>query len=184
MGRIFDIGVGLVAGASLAGAGLLHNHSTAAAILLAIGVVGIALVAFDIGRSRGLRARHLSHLDDTGGSWDGLNKLRERRYGDQRGLFLVHSWAPSKTPGQVADVTVHLAQHGPGPLESGRVAAVEYTFGPKFDHHAVTKENGHDGFATTVSLWAPMLCVARVNFSDGSPPLILDRYLTFERVPA
>jgi len=160
-------------------AGYLHSHVVAVVALLVISAVCIALIAFDVGSDRA--ARKLATAGNTvGGSWDGLNKYRERLYADRQGLFLVHSWVPSEDPEQVADVTVALAQHGPGPLASGRVAAVEYAFGPKFEHHSVTREHGHDGFAVTVSMWGQMLCVARVNFTDGTPPLILERYITFE----
>lgn len=112
--------------------------------------------------------------------WDSLDRRRVQLYTERQGLFLVHEWCRSSAPGQVADVTVYIKQHGPGPLTSGRIAAVEYTFGPKFEHHSVTRQNAHEGFATTVSMWGPMLCLARVNFIDGSEPLILERYINFD----
>ncbi len=37
-----------------------------------------------------------------------LEKIRLQRYQDQKGLFLVHTWRPSMTPGQVADIVIWL----------------------------------------------------------------------------
>ena len=54
-------------------------------------------------------------------SWEEREKRRCKIYEDQKGLFLVHSWRPSKTPGQVADIVISLAQHGNGPLIEGKV---------------------------------------------------------------
>jgi hypothetical protein len=30
-----------------------------------------------------------------------------------------------------------------------------------------------------VSMWAPMLCLAKVYFTDNRPPFILERYVNF-----
>ena len=40
-----------------------------------------------------------------------LEDLRISKYEENRGVFLVHSWRPSKTPGQVADIAIYLRQH-------------------------------------------------------------------------
>jgi len=117
----------------------------------------------------------------SGSNWNDLNQYRELRYSSNRGLFLVHTWSPSKVAGQVADVVVHLIQHRDGPLTFGKVAAVEYTFGPKFDDHSVTKSiSTANGFAMETSMWGPMLCVAKVSFNDGTDPLLLERYIDFD----
>lgn len=63
-------------------------------------------------------------------SAESLEAERERRYGANRGLFLVHTWRPSDQEGQAVDVKVQLVQHGPGPLKVGTVKSVTYTFGP------------------------------------------------------
>lgn len=113
-------------------------------------------------------------------SWEQLNVLRVARYQATRGLFLAHSWLPSETDGQVADVRLHLLQHGHGPLTDGTIKAVEYTLGPKFSAHSIVRNNPEDGFALDVSMWGPMLCLAKVYFDDSSMPILLDRYVDFD----
>jgi hypothetical protein len=61
-----------------------------------------------------------------------LEKWRISRYERNLGLFLIHTWRPSRTKGQVADVVIQLHQHGStGPLIKGDVEKVEYNLGPK-----------------------------------------------------
>jgi hypothetical protein len=112
--------------------------------------------------------------------WSGLEEIRRGTYEKQRGMFLVHTWRPSQTPGQVADVVLRLWQHGPGPLTSGGVRAVTYDLGPHFDPHTATQTNGVANFRDEVSAWAPMLCLAKVDFNDGHEPITLTRYVDFE----
>jgi hypothetical protein len=95
-------------------------------------------------------------------SWLALNNERIARYEHNRGLFLVHDWRPSAEPGQVVDVEVRLAQHGEGPLTNDEVYAVEYTLGPRFSNHSLVANNADEGFKIEVSMWGPMLCIARV----------------------
>src|SRR5688500_9510193 len=109
-----------------------------------------------------------------------MNDLRLARYEATRGLFLVHTWKRSSDPQQVADVTIQLCQHGDGPLGNGTVQAVEYTLGPKFTDHSLVRTDPTEGFQLTVSMWGPMLCVANVHFSDGAPPLLLERYINID----
>ena len=94
--------------------------------------------------------------------------------------FLIHTWRPSSVEGQVADVVIQLSQHGRGPLSSGKVASVEYTLGPHFETHTLVKTNPRNNFPLDLSLYGPMLCLAKVTFSDGRPSLTLKRYINFE----
>jgi hypothetical protein len=113
-------------------------------------------------------------------SWEELNAARIKRYEETRGLFLVHSWRPSQAEGQVVDVVIRLCQHGEGPMSRGEIKAVEYTLGPKFSNHSLVCTDASDGFALEVSMWGPMLCLAKVYLTDDRPPLLLERYLNFD----
>jgi hypothetical protein len=107
-----------------------------------------------------------------------LEQVRVRRYEKYQGVFLVHSWRPSRQPGQAADIVLALLQHGDGPLKAGRVDHVEYSLGPKFFRDTVVKRNRDECFRLEVSVYAPMLCVARVHLTDGSS-FDLERYADF-----
>ncbi len=91
----------------------------------------------------------------------------------------VHTWRPSEVPGQEADIAITLYQHGEGPLTQSKVQSVEYHLGPKFFRYPVIKTDPTDNFRLDVSAYAPMLCLARVHFGDGRPPLELERYCDF-----
>jgi hypothetical protein len=49
--------------------------------------------------------------DTTEAADEELDSLRVKEYGDNRGLFLVHDWRPSRKQGQVADITIRLQEH-------------------------------------------------------------------------
>lgn len=112
-------------------------------------------------------------------SWEEREKRRIEMYEKSEGLFLVHSWRPSHTEGQVADITISLYQHGEGPLSEGEVESVEYHLGPKFFEEPISKTNAEDNFRLDVSAYGPMLCLARVSFNGGAPPIDLERYINF-----
>ncbi|MDD5289225.1 MAG: hypothetical protein PHY28_08970 [Dehalococcoidales bacterium] len=113
------------------------------------------------------------------GSWKECEHRRIQIYEQNKGIFLIHTWRISHTPGQLADIAISLCQHGDGPLTQGKVESVEYQLGPKFFDHPVIKKNARDSFRLDVSAYGPMLCLARVNFSDDSPSLTLERYINF-----
>lgn len=117
-------------------------------------------------------------------SWHEREAHRAEMYRQHRGLFLGHSWEPSSVPGQVADIVIFLRQHDSGedcdrPLAEGHVKSVEYHLGAKFFDNTVVV--GHDvpDFRLSISAYGPVLCLAQVNFDDGSPPIMLDRYIDF-----
>jgi hypothetical protein len=112
-------------------------------------------------------------------SWDEREKRRCKFYEINRGLFLVHTWRPSREPGQVADIVIYVAQHSQGPLTRGTIKSVDYHLGPKFFKHTVVKSDSSNQFRLEVSAYAPMLCLALVHFDDGSPTLELQRYVDF-----
>ncbi len=113
-------------------------------------------------------------------SWEGREAYRKRRYAENHGLFLVHTWRPSRSPDQVADISIRLYQHGQGPMTAGKIKSVEYHLGSMFFKQTVTKTNSKDSFELKVAAYGPMLCLAKVNFDDGTPPLELERYIDFE----
>jgi hypothetical protein len=66
-------------------------------------------------------------------------------------------------------------QHKEGPLTDGTVAGVQYALGPMFTTYSHVITDPRRGFATNVQMYGPMLCLAEICFSDGSPPLLLER---------
>ena len=115
-----------------------------------------------------------------------VTNIEERRiklYEDNKGLFLIHTWRPSSTPGQVADIVIWLHQHGKGPLSEGRVEKVEYQLGDKFFRGPKFKKNPSDSFRLEISAYGPMLCLARVHIRGETAPIILERYVNFEEAP-
>jgi hypothetical protein len=114
---------------------------------------------------------------------DEPEQRRIERYKSQEGLFLVHAWRSSQTPGQVADIVIWLRQHKEGPLTRGEVERVEYYLGPKFFKRAQVKKNSRNGFKLEVSAYYPVLCLARVYLRGRREPIELDRYVDFD-VPA
>jgi hypothetical protein len=114
----------------------------------------------------------------TGGGTEDLESSRIKRYEHYKGVFLVHSWRPSRIKGQVADVLLKLQQHGEGPLSKGLVERVEYALGPKFFSGSVEKRNQEESFRLEISAYGPMLCLARVHLTDQST-FVLERYVDF-----
>jgi hypothetical protein len=111
--------------------------------------------------------------------WQRLEDMRVRIYQDNEGLFLIHKWKPSTIPGQVADISIMLAQHREGPLTRQEVESVEYQLGPMFFVERVIKTDASDTFRLDVSAYAPMLCLAKVTFKTSRSPLYLTRYIDF-----
>jgi hypothetical protein len=115
---------------------------------------------------------------DTDTSFLELEEERTREYREQRGLFLIHYWRPSDKPDQVADIVIRLHQHNLGPLSEGEVESVEYQLGPKFSVRPVEISDPTNYFELEVSAYRPMLCLAKVNLTDGTT-LKLTRFIDF-----
>jgi hypothetical protein len=62
------------------------------------------------------RAQGVSTLN-----WEDLDKERIRHYTHNGGVFLIHTSQLSSKPGQQAEVTARLIQHGVGPLSKGQI---------------------------------------------------------------
>jgi hypothetical protein len=114
---------------------------------------------------------------------DDLEVKRKRIYQENKCIFLVHSWRPSLTTHQVADIVIWLHEHFPGPLSKGEVEKVEYQLGPKFFKHPKVKSNAHESFRLEISAYGPVLCLARVYFKGEEAPITLERYINFEEAP-
>ena len=110
---------------------------------------------------------------------EALEKWRISKYQQNEGLFLVHTWRPSRITGQVADILIQLHQHGDGPLASGDVDKVEYNLGPKFFRGPIIKTHRDENFRLEVSTYGPMLCVAKVFVRGRNKPIELERYINF-----
>jgi hypothetical protein len=115
---------------------------------------------------------------------DALRVGEDGEYARNRGLFLVHTWKPSKKPGEVADIVIRLREHRdtsarPSVLAEDKIDAVRYELGRMFSNEPFVKRDKEDGFALSVSAYKPMLCVAEVTFRDGHDPIILSRYIDF-----
>lgn len=121
---------------------------------------------------------------DIASAQSSLEDIRIKSYEENKGLFLVHTWRPSMTKGQVADIVIWLQQHGRGPLSNGQVEKVEYQLGDKFFKGPKIKTNAADAFRLEVSAYGPMLCVARIYLKNDPNPLILERYINFEEAPS
>ena len=109
-----------------------------------------------------------------------LERRRNETYERNRGVFLVHSWRPSRTPGQVADIVIQIRQHRTGPLTDDQVHSVEYCLGPMFHDHPIIITDPHDGYRLDISAYGPMLCTARVNLQGSSEPIFVERYIDFD----
>jgi len=118
-----------------------------------------------------------------------LREWRNDVYINNRNLFLVHTWRPSTVAGQVAEISIRLAEHKrtgstkgqaspDSPLSDGFITKVEYDLG-SFFRTTFEKSNSDQDFRLDVDAYGSTLCVARVHFKDGSEPVTLYRYLDF-----
>lgn len=113
---------------------------------------------------------------------DDLKTYRQLLYDQQKGLFLVHTWRPSTMPGQVADISIRLHEHGKywTPLTDGKVERVDYYLGEYFfGGNIVSKKNRDENFRLDVAAYGTSSWVAKVHFNDGTPPVLLQRYIDF-----
>lgn len=118
------------------------------------------------------------------GGGEGLDALRVAEYERTRGLFLVHSWRPSKDRSQVVDLVIRLQEHRdtstrPSVFEEGKVESVRYELGRRFFEEPVLKRNRRADFALEVSAYRPVLCLAEVRFKDDHDSVHLSRYIDF-----
>lgn len=53
-------------------------------------------------------------------------------------------------------------------------------FGPQFQEHSIVVKDPTGGFEYATFMYGTMLCVAKIYFSDGCGPLVLERYIDFD----
>jgi hypothetical protein len=104
------------------------------------------------------------------------NKYRYGRYKSSRDLFLVHTLAPSRDPGQFFDIFIYLERHKSHDLSPIQYA--EFFLGPHWEDQVFRVANDGNPIGIAVSAYGEFLCVCRVTFTDGSH-VFLDRYINF-----
>lgn len=104
------------------------------------------------------------------------NRQRDGIYSSNRGFFLIHTLAPSRTTSQLFDIFIYLRKHqAPGTPE---VDSAEFFLGRYWGNTVfrVPNKGGLVGLAT--SAYGEFLCVCRVTLRDGTQ-FMLDRYIDF-----
>ncbi len=125
-------------------------------------------------------ARPVAQVDPAATALQGEPR-RIKRYEENQGVFLIHRWRPSTTPGQIADVVIEPAQHREGPLSAGLVESVTYYLGPQFfGGKSVVKKDLRENFRLEISAYGPALCLAELRIKGRKEPLILERYVDFD----
>ncbi len=113
-----------------------------------------------------------------------LHDQRVDRYRSTEGWMLVHRSRKSASPEQKADISIYIVQHKQddkqGNLPANRkIRQVLYAVGPKWPGSPFISQNAENGFELRLSAYNPFLCVALIEFNDGSVQQ-LERYIDFE----
>jgi hypothetical protein len=110
---------------------------------------------------------------------------RQHVYDSTRGLFVIHSWRSSKTPGQLCDISINIQEHDRN-RESifSKIDYVEYYLGPSWSEAPFKVDDARSSFKLDVSAWGSTLCLANISFKDGHSPVSVYRYLNFDLAEA
>jgi hypothetical protein len=127
----------------------------------------------DISRSGRIESR----ADTNRARWN----EREKYYGPNRRIFLVHRLAISKEPGQLYDVELYLIPHKDATLAC--VARAEYYFGPYWGEKVFVSIDRPQAFSISTSAYGPFVATAEIVFTDGATAIV-SRYIDFEMGPA
>jgi hypothetical protein len=115
---------------------------------------------------------------------------RNRAYSDSRNIFLVHTIKPSEPKEyvhdlRVFDVSIYVTSH----KNRGRmndIKKVTYYLGDKWGKGEFGSlfviENGNDSFAFSAQMYGACVCLATIEFHDGSTHETF-RYLDVEMAP-
>jgi hypothetical protein len=115
---------------------------------------------------------------------------RNRAYSDSRNIFLVHTIKPSEPKEyvhdlRVFDVSIYVTSH----KNRGRmndIKKVTYYLGDKWGKGEFGSlfviENGNDSFAFSAQMYGACVCLAMIEFHDGSTHETF-RYLDVEMAP-
>jgi hypothetical protein len=104
-------------------------------------------------------------------------KERDSYYANCHGVMLVHKIFKSATEGQLFDVQIYLVSHAKASLAS--IVQVEYFFGRMWGNKVFPAKNRFNGFAISTCAYGSFLCVAKIQFVDGSTFTQM-RYIDFE----
>jgi len=103
---------------------------------------------------------------------------RAAAYAASDGWMLVHRYRRSPEPEQLFDISIYLAPHKKRG-ERKQVQAVTYDVGRLWPGSPFRIEDPGNGFELRLSAYGPFLCLASVEFQDGST-CALQRYVDFE----
>ena len=101
---------------------------------------------------------------------------RQEHYDKTRSVMLVHRLSCSEHVDQIFDVLIYVIPHK---TVLAGVAKVEYFFGEYWGDRIYSVTDRSRGFPVVVSTYGPMLCTAKVHFTDGES-VTLYRYIDFE----
>jgi hypothetical protein len=132
------------------------------------------------GRQRRAKAAEAIQSDQS--DWTGE---REAEYERTKFLEMVHIYKPSTRPGQKFDVSIYLMRHVSGESRNQITAfteidRAEFFFGPSWGNRILTARNGGGVIGLNTSAWGSFLATCRVVFNNGSPPVVIYRYVDFE----
>lgn len=95
-----------------------------------------------------------------------------------RGLALVHTVVPSRTPGQEYDIFVYLVEDSPGALAG--VARAEFFFGRYWGNRVFEGVRSGDTIGVRTAAYGTFLATCRVTFQEDGTATFLHRYIDFE----
>lgn len=102
---------------------------------------------------------------------------RDAIYKSCRGVMLVHKIFKSAEDGQLFDIHIFVIPHKEGSLNG--VREVQYFLGHYWGNKVFPSSNRYNGFAISTSAYGPMLCTAKIIFTDGIS-FTQARYIDFE----
>jgi hypothetical protein len=103
-------------------------------------------------------------------------KHRVKIYEANKGLFLTHILAPSKTDGYT-DIYIYLIKHKSKDFSD--IEYVEFFFGHKWENKVFKIKNEKKLIGIITSAYAPFLCTCFIKFKDGTE-IELYKYIDFE----
>ena len=95
--------------------------------------------------------------------------------------MLVHRYRRSQTPDQDYDISIYVvAKRNPRNEQPTKdIQLVRYAVGEKWPGSPFTVKDPRNGYELRLSAYGPFLCIAEVQFKDGSK-CSLERFVDFE----
>jgi len=113
------------------------------------------------------------------GAGTGDGSTRGARYAASDGWMLVHRYRRSRDPDQLFDISIYLTTHKKAVGSRKEVRAVKYDVGQMWPGSPFRIVDPKNGFELRLSAYGPFLCLASVEFEDGTS-CSLERYVDFE----